>query len=189
MANEYYKIKESVNEYIESAKDVNGQELIDELRKVLTENALLLEIGSGPGTDWNLLSKHYQVTGSDFSSEFIKHLKNKFPDGEFLELDATTLNTTHKFDGIYANKVLHHLNDEQLTQSIARQAEILKTGGIICFSFWKGEGSETFKGMFVNYHTDSDLRKFFESHFEILSISFYEEFEANDSLLLIAKRK
>lgn len=186
---EYYKTKESVNEYIELAKDVNGQELINELRKVLVENSLLLEIGSGPGTDWNLLSKHYQVIGSDFSSEFIKHLQNKYRDGEFLELDATTLKTTRKFDGIYANKVLHHLTDDELIQSIARQAEILKKDGMVCHSFWKGEGSEIFKGMFVNYHTESQLIEFFEPLFEILSISPYKEFEADDSILLIGKRK
>ena len=186
---EYYKTKESVKEYIELAKDVNGSELINELRKVLAENSLLLEIGSGPGTDWNLLSKHFKVIGSDFSNEFINHLQNKYRDGEFLELDASTLKTDKKFDGIYSNKVLHHLKDDELTRSVARQAEILKKAGVICHSFWKGEGSETFKGMFVNYHTESQLREFFEPLFEIISISPYEEFETGDSLLLIAKRK
>jgi ubiquinone/menaquinone biosynthesis C-methylase UbiE len=189
MVKEYYKTKESVKEYIELAKEVNGLELINELRKVLAENSLLLEIGSGPGTDWQLLSNYYDTIGSDFSEEFLKHQQRKFPTGDFLQLDASTLETDKTFDGIYSNKVLHHLTDDELTQSITRQAEILKKDGVVCLSFWKGEGTETFKGMFVNYHTESELKEFFEPLFEILSISNYEEFEANDSLLLIAKRK
>ncbi len=186
---EYYKTKESVKEYIQLAKDVNGSELIDELRKVLKEKSKLLEIGSGPGTDWQQLNKHYETTGSDFSEEFLSHLHRKYPHAAFLQLDATTLRTNKKFDGIYSNKVLHHLEDTALAKSTLRQQAILNTGGIICHSFWKGEGSEIFKGMFVNYHTETQLRKFFEPLFEILSISPYEEFETGDSLLLIGRRK
>jgi len=171
------------------AKDVNSLELINKLRKELKENSKLLEIGSGPGTDWQLLSNYYETTGSDFSEEFLNHLQRKFQDGDFLQLDASTLKTTQKFDGIYSNKVLHHLEDNALAKSILRQQEILNDGGIICHSFWKGEGSEIFKGMFVNYHTESQLRTFFEPYFEILSISSYMEFEEGDSMLLLARKK
>ncbi|MBT8181312.1 MAG: hypothetical protein KJO53_06955, partial [Eudoraea sp.] len=52
-----------------------------------------------------------------------------------------------------------------------------------------GEGSEIFKGLFVNYHSEKALRSFFEPYFDILMIESYAEFEAADSLLLIAKKK
>ena len=55
MKGEYYKTKESVEEYISLAKDVSGKQLIDRLEKVLDADSVLLEIGSGPGTDWMLL--------------------------------------------------------------------------------------------------------------------------------------
>jgi len=60
--------------------------------------------------------------------------------------------------------------------------------GIICLSFWKGEGSEFFKEMFVNYHNEKSLRDSFEDGFEILSLTSYKEFEEEDSILLIAKK-
>ena len=72
MEGEYYHTPESVAQYIALAKDVNGQALIDELRTVLPHGAQVLELGSGPGTDWEILSQHYQVTGSDLSEEFLK---------------------------------------------------------------------------------------------------------------------
>lgn len=189
MQNEYYKTKASVAEYIEMAKDVSGKELIDQFKKYLPAKAELLELGSGPGTVWKILSQYFNFTGSDFSPEFISHLKSQNPTGIFLEFDASTLKTDLRFDGIYSNKVLHHLPDLDLKASIKRQFEILNHDGIICHSFWKGEGKENFKGMFVNYHEKDELRQLFGEHFEILTRVAYTEFEDGDSLLLIARKK
>ena len=189
MNGEYYKTKESVEEYIKLAKDVNGSYLITKLRQFLPENSDVLEIGSGPGSDWNILNEYYNITGSDNSKEFLEHLITSIPNGEFIELDATTLRSDKTFDGIYSNKVLHHLKDCELIDSINRQFEILNPRGIICHSFWKGEDSEVFKGLFVNYHSEKDLQEVFNNYFEILSLANYTEFENNDSILLIGKKK
>lgn len=189
MEEDYYKTKESVQEYIKLAKGFNGMELIKKLEKEMDANSQLLELGSGPGTDWRLLNEKFTVTGSDNSTEFINHLNTTNPDGVFIKLDAVTIDTNNRFDGIYSNKVLHHLKNNELAVSIKRQNEILNSNGIICHSFWKGKGSEIFKGLFVNYHTEKTLRTFFKEQFEILLIASYGEFEKNDSLLLIARKK
>jgi cyclopropane fatty-acyl-phospholipid synthase-like methyltransferase len=185
---DYYKEKESVEEYIHLAKDVNGTQLIEKLKMHLNQGSKLLELGSGPGTDWALLSEYYDVTGSDYSDEFLNHLVNKYPGKDFLKLDAETLTIDDKFDGIYSNKVLQHLSDAELNSSIINQSKILNDKSIICHSFWKGDGSELFKGMCVNYHQEADLRSLFEEYFEIILIDSYKEFEEYDSLLLIAKK-
>ncbi|GJM27705.1 MAG: hypothetical protein DHS20C17_03400 [Cyclobacteriaceae bacterium] len=186
---DYYKTKESVEEYIKLAKDAHGGDLIKKLNKFLPPNSAVLEIGSGPGTDWNILNRDYEIVGSDNSPEFLSHLVSTNPTGIFLELDAITLNTVEKFDGIYSNKVLHHLTDKELIDSIKRQYDILNSDGIICHSFWKGEGSEIFKGLFVNYHLEHPLKEFFKGYFKILLLENYAEFEDSDSLLLIGKKK
>lgn len=189
MERAYYKNKESVEEYIRLAKDVSGKGLIEKLKQILPLDSVLLEIGSGPGTDWKVLNETYHVIGSDNSVEFLNHLNQENPSGEFLELDAGTLKTDKKFDGIYSNKVLHHLTDIELEDSIKRQYEILNSNGIICHSFWKGDGSEIFKGLFVNYQNEDYLKKIFNSYFDILSIESYKEFDNDDSLLLIGRKK
>lgn len=188
MSTEYYNSKESVADYLKAAADVDSKQLIEKLNAFIPAGSSLLELGSGPGTDWRILNETYKVVGSDYSEEFLSHLKAENPDGEFHQLDAITLEIEQQFDGIYANKVLHHLTDEELEKSITAQLEILDPNGIICFSFWKGEGTETFNGMFVNYHTASELRTLFEPHFKILLLEEYKEFEDGDSLLLIAKK-
>lgn len=189
MEGKFYQTKESVEQYVELSKDVSGKELIDRMNNYLESNSDVLEIGSGPGTDWKLLSEHHSAVGSDNSEEFLEHLKNSNPDGEFILLDAADLETDRNFDGIYSNKVLHHLSNDELSKSIKRQKDILRSSGIICHSFWKGEGDEIFKGLFVNYHIATDLKAFFEPDFEVLVMDEYAEFEANDSILLIARKK
>ena len=185
----YYKTKESVEQYIQLAKDVSGIQLIEKLEQVLPQGSILLEIGSGPGTDWKILNRSYKVTGSDNSIEFLNHLISNNPEGDFLELDAVSLDSDKKFDGIYSNKVLHHLTDTGLVDSIKKQFEILNPNGIICHSFWRGEGSEIFKGLFVNYHNEEGLKEVFSKYFELLVMDKYQEFDEEDSLLLIARRK
>ncbi len=189
MKYEYYKTKETVKEYIKLAEGVNGSKLIDKLKAYLPVNSTLLEIGSGPGTDFQILKKDFQVTGSDYSKVFLSHLMTNNKNDQFLELDAKTLKTIKKFDGIYSNKVLQHLTDDDLSASIKRQTEILKKNGIVCHSFWSGEGDEIFKGMLVNYQSVKSLKKLFENYFDILLLSEYEEFEKEDSILLIGRKK
>ena len=189
MEGEYYKTKETAEEYIRLAKDVNGKALIDRFKNHIKPGCKLLELGSGPGSDFELLKDDFDVTGSDNSLEFLRHLNTKFPKGKFLELDAETIETTEQFDAIYANKVLHHLSDEALRNSIRRQSEVLNSGGFICLSFWAGEGSEEFKGMFVNYHSKEDLQAYFGGHFDLLVLEPYLEFEKDDSLFLIGRKK
>ncbi len=189
MKGEYYKTKDSVNEYIKLAEGVNGGEIIEDLKTFVPKGAKLLEIGSGPGTDWEILSRDFDVTGSDFSPEFIKHLTIKYPTGSFVELDATAIETKQRFDCIYANKVLHHLTDNDLQNSIAQQAAMLNADGIVCHTYWKGSGSETFKGMFVNYHTVDELTKLYAPHYTLLKIELYKEFDVDDSVLVIAAKK
>ena len=189
MEGEYYKTQASVEEYIHLAKDISGKELIEKLKPFLNTDSALLEIGSGPGTDWKILDESYTVVGSDNSSEFLNRLIKQNPDGEFLELDAVTLKTDKYFDAIYSNKVMHHLTDEELITSVKRQAELLNSEGIICHSFWKGEGSEVFKGLFVNYHSKGSIQKVFGDSFDVLLLEDYTEFDEGDSLLLIARKK
>jgi len=185
----YYHSKESVDEYIKMAQGHDGRLIIKKLREYLPAGSKVLEIGSGPGTDWQILTKDYHVVGSDQSPEFIKHLTASNPMGEFLELDAETLETSLRFDAIYSNKVLHHLEDEALQNSVFSQYEILNPGAIICHTFWHGQDTEIYNDLFVNYHTDKGIISLFGSYFDHLLIRFYKEFEKGDSFLYIGRKK
>ncbi|MBB6459507.1 class I SAM-dependent methyltransferase [Flammeovirga kamogawensis] len=186
---EYYHTEQSVKEYIQMAKDVNSENLIRLFENVLKKGDAVLEIGSGPGTDWSILNVSFKTIGSDFSKEFLHHLKEKFPEGEFLELDAITLKTAINFDGIYANKVLQHLTDKEIEMSVERQAVLLNDGGVVCHSYWYGEGDENFKGMYVNYQDEKRLLEIYTPYFEVLKLEKYKEFDKDDSIVIIGRKK
>lgn len=188
MSDKYYQTKESVDEYIKAAEGYDGLHLIEQLKPHLSAGSILLEIGSGPGTDWNILRKDFQVTGSDFSMEFISRLQAQNPEAEFLQLDASTLDTNKTFDAIFSNKVLHHLTDEQLQSSFERQHALLNSGGIICHSFWKGTGDAEYGGMYVNYHTVDEVKTLLAGKFETVVLNLYKEFEDDDSIFIIARK-
>lgn len=188
MSSKFYHTKESVDQYLSMAEGYDGGFLINHLKEFLPEKSSVLEIGSGPGKDIVLLSERYNVTGSDYSLEFLDRLKVKFPNVEFLHLNAAKLETDKKFDAVYSNKVLHHLTDEELSDSLSQQHDILNEGGIVCHSFWKGEGEESYEGMYVNNHTKDDLSKQFAIGFIILKMITYREMEDNDSILVIAQK-
>lgn len=189
MSENFYNTKKSVDEYIEMAKDINSAQLIKRFQSFLPKQAVVLELGSGPGTDFQLLKEYFHVVGSDFSKEFLNRLVHNNPKDRFVHLDARSLQIDEKFDGLYSNKVLQHLTDDEIQHSIKRQAEIVNRNGIICHSFWKGSGHEMFKGLLVNYQSETSLRTLFESFFEILLIEEYKEFEDADSVVLIGKKK
>jgi cyclopropane fatty-acyl-phospholipid synthase-like methyltransferase len=185
----HYHTRESVEEYIRMARGHDGRKIIARLRTHLPDGSSLLEIGSGPGTDWKLLGTHFKVLGSDSSPEFLRHLKKTYPEGEFMALDAASLDTRRHFDGIYSNKVLHHLEEEELHRSVKRQAEILQPDGIVCHSFWHGQGPEMYNDLFVNYHTDEGILRLFRDYFKPLCIQYYKEFEEGDSFFYIGQKK
>ena len=70
MEGDFYKTKATVDQYITAAKGFDGKMLIEKLKLVLPTNLKVLEIGSGPGSDWAILQKTYKVIGSDNSKEF-----------------------------------------------------------------------------------------------------------------------
>lgn len=186
----FYDTVKGVNQYIQMAKGYDGFKLIEILRKYLPEQSTVLEIGMGPGIDLDMLQKHYTVTGSDNSSLFLEKYKKKNKNNiDLMLLDAVTLQTNRKFDCIYSNKVLHHLTKEDLKKSLSRQKEILNPDGILFHSFWKGNKTENFEGLFFQYYETGELQGMANKDYEILELNTYTEMEKDDSIYLVLKKK
>lgn len=184
---EFYTSEKGVADYIKMADGYDGKALIAELRQHLEPGATVLELGMGPGKDLDLLREHYTVTGSDFSNVFLERYRAEYPDADLLQLDAVTIETDRHFDAIYSNKVLHHLSDPDLAQSVARQANVLSDGGLVLHSFWYGARFEEIAGMSFYYRDVDFLQTLFADEFDILSMTKYAEMEENDSIYVIAR--
>lgn len=184
---DFFDDEKNVRDYIEMARGYDGRDLIKRLRQHLPPGSTVLELGMGPGIDLEMLELGFNVTGSDSSQVFLNMFREKNPGADILRLDATTLETDRKFDAIYSNKVLHHLRREDLMRSLERQSEVVRDGGILCHSFWRGAGEEEYDGLRFVYYTENELLKIVSPGWEILELDVYREMETADSILLIAK--
>lgn len=185
----FYDDPENAKKYIEMCKDYDGNNIYQLLSKNLSLNSTLLELGSGGGLDIEYLKKKYSVTGSDLSDEFLNVCEEKHPEISFLKLNAQKLEVSDIFDCIYSNKVLHHLTQDALKESIQQQAKILSPNGLIAHSFWLGEENEEMNGLLFTYYNQEELLGIISESFEILSTLSYKEFEDGDSLFVIARLK
>jgi len=185
----YFDDLENVQEYIKMVDGYDGKELIAVLENYLNPGSSLLELGMGPGKDLDLLQKEYTVTGSDSSEVFLELYRKQNPAVDLLKLDALTLNTDRKFDCIYSNKVLHHLERDTLPASLKKQQELLNPDGILFHTFWKGEGEETHHDLLFVYYTQDDLASIIPDGYKILKNVLYQEDKKDDSILLILQKQ
>ena len=187
--NFYYGSRKNVEDYIQMAKPYNGKELIRQLKKYLEPGSKILELGTGPGKDMDILLKNYRVTGSDLSPVFLELYRERQPDSNLILLDARTLEITDNFDCIFSNKVLHHLSKEELHLSLKKQAKLLNPAGLVMHSFWEGDREEILSGLRFIYYRLEDLRIIFSRYFDIIGIEAYEEELPGDSVWVLGRRK
>ena len=90
---DYFDKKKNVEEYIKMAEGYDGRELIETLKKHLQPGLKVLELGMGPGKDFDILKKNYEVTGSDKSRIFLERYKKKNKEADLLQLDAINIET------------------------------------------------------------------------------------------------
>jgi len=185
----FYDDPENVKTYIQMCEGYDGINIYQLLSKHLPAKSTLLELGSGAGLDIEYLKKKYSVTGSDLSDEFLKICKEKHPDITFLKLNALKLEVDKKYNCIYSNKVLHHLTEKELKQSLNQQMKILIANGLIAHSFWLGEENQEMNGLLFTYYKKDHLLSIISETFEVLSTLSYKELEEDDSLFVIAKLK
>lgn len=189
MEQDYYENEANVESYSKFTPSHDGGLLVDALAAWLPEGSSVLELGIGPGKDYQLLRKRFNVTGSDFSSAFLQRYQAQDPTAELLQLDARTLETDRHFDAIFSNKVMIHFSAEELQQSFARQHELLNEGGLMLHSFWYGEGQKEFGELTLVYHNELDLTVMLEDSFEILALEKHAKMAADDSIYIVARKK
>jgi cyclopropane fatty-acyl-phospholipid synthase-like methyltransferase len=184
----FYKKKKNVEKYLRFTPSYDGSELVQVLEGALRQGSTVLELGMGPGKDFDLLIQKFSVTGSDASQEFINLNRERNAGADLMLLDARTLDTDRRFDCIYSNKVLIHLTREELVQSLARQYEILNENGLLLHSFWRGSKVEEYNGLRITYYTEQDLTELLEPSFEILDLRRHAKMVEDDSVYVLARK-
>ena len=93
----------------------------------------VLEVGCGPGTNFEWWPENVEYVGCDLSEEYIAYAKQRY--GGRAEFYATPVGGLvglglKPFNAIIAIAVLHHLSDDQVTQLCEEAAALLAPGGV-----------------------------------------------------------
>lgn len=186
----FYHEKENAEAYAAMCEGYDASAQLKLLYQYLPEGSAVLELGSGPGNDLELLLKRYDATGSDYSPAFIEMLQKRFPENEIVQLDAVTIEMSKVFDAVYSNKVLHHLSDEDLKASFARQAEILNPQGYAFHLIWKTlEAPKEDLGVEFHMRNLEHMKAAMGDLFEIVDFEEFCEFDDGDSLAILTQKK
>ncbi|MBU90764.1 hypothetical protein CMO94_04430 [Candidatus Woesearchaeota archaeon] len=85
---------------------------VDFVRKYVKPGARYLDLGCGAGLSSNMLSKYYDVTGSDYSKPVLDYARKHFKKIEFKREDARNLSfKDNSFDAVCACGFIEHIND------------------------------------------------------------------------------
>ncbi|MBB1419653.1 class I SAM-dependent methyltransferase [Pseudoalteromonas sp. SG44-1] len=185
----YYHEVNNAKAYTEMCDGFNAAEQLHMLSKVLSPEDSVLELGSGPGNDLEILAQKFRVTGSDYSPAFVNTLNKRLPDVLSLILDAVKIETEARYNAVYSNKVMHHLSDTELRQSFRRQAELLLPGGFVFHLVWqKIQAPETTHGLLFHPRSLAKMKEAMGQEFNVVESKVFSEFEDGDSLAILARK-
>lgn len=163
--------------------------VLDVFRERIRPSAKVLEIGSGPGKDYRILSKKYDIDGSDYSDSFLRYLHKKFKGDHFYKLNALTMEIDKKYDVIFSNKVLQHFKPEELRISLLNQYDVLNEGGYLFHAIWKGDtGAAKDKALPDVAYSRRDFEEM-KGDLIIEDYIEYKEFNDEDSFIIILRKK
>ena len=113
----------------------------------LPDDAEVVELGCGNGTETRALAERFRLTGVDLSAEQLRRARARIPGATFIEADLTTVSfAPRSLDGVCAFYVLNHVPRELLPALFVRVHDWLRPGGLFLATLgandvenWEGE--------------------------------------------------
>jgi SAM-dependent methyltransferase len=95
----------------------------------LTQTRRVLDVGCGPGTNARVFAGRDYV-GIDINPEYIRTASREYP-GRWVVGDVTdeTIFPNEQFDCVFANSLMHHLDDRAVRNLLRRMARLTTPGG------------------------------------------------------------
>ena len=113
--------------------------LLDRLATLASPGGCVLELGSGPGIDADLLqARGLRVQRTDAAPAFVERLRARGHEARLLDVRHDSLGGP--YDAVLANAVLLHLTRSDLGLALARIHAATRPGGVFAFTLKEGDG-------------------------------------------------
>jgi SAM-dependent methyltransferase len=95
----------------------------------LGQTRRVLDVGCGPGTNARVFAGCDYV-GIDINREYIRTASSRYP-GRWAVGDVTdeTIFPNERFDCVFANSLMHHIDDRSVRRLLSRMARLTAAGG------------------------------------------------------------
>lgn len=171
---QYYQ--DNANTFINRTKDTPFTDMQEHFTRYLKPGARILDFGCGSGRDaLAFLKNGFQTEAIDGTEAFVLHAQSLGIPSRCLLYDQ--FEDQNCYDGIWACASLLHLQEDELTDTLARIYQALKPGGIFYCSMKKGSFQGERNGRWFRDQTAQSLEKLLDqAGFDILEI--YESLDA-----------
>lgn len=163
---------------------------IDRTLKLVPKDGNILEIGTATGRDADYIeAQGYTVKRTDAAQAFVD-LQREYGHKASL-LNAITDELSGPYDLLFADAVLLHLTEAQVTSVLHKAHTALKSRGILAFTVKTGEGEAWLRhkldaDRYFKYWQANELRLTLEqNHFKIVELRVTED---NKWLHVIARK-
>ena len=176
---------------IDHETDDWDDDFIELFSERLPKNAIVLDLGCGPGVETHkLFDKGFTMYGFDLSSELLAIARTKTPQATFAQgnmIDPFPYNDAN-FEGVFAKASLLHVPKESIGAVLREVYRVLKPKGIFHVAVKKGTDEKhiTENGYgyeyerFFSFWEDGELKKLFtNSRFVVINESVWERPERN----------
>ena len=124
-----------------TARTALDNDLIELVTAYAPEGASVLEIGSGPGFDAAVLEERgFRVRRTDATAAFVEMLQAQGHQADLL--DVRTDDIGGRYDVVFAQAVLLHIDRAELAGVLARLSAPVRPGGLLAISLKEGDGEE-----------------------------------------------
>ena len=124
-----------------SARSALDDGLIDLVTTHAPDGAHVLEIGSGPGFDADVLEERgFRVRRTDATAAFVEMQRAQGHEADLL--DVRTDDVGGPYDVVFAQAVLLHIDRAELPGVLARLSAAVRPGGLLAVSLKEGDGEE-----------------------------------------------
>ena len=166
-------------------------EFMAKFTALLPPRAVVLEVGSGPGRDADLLeASGFQVRRTDATTAFVERMKARGVRAD--QLDLLTDDLGGPLAAVYANAVFLHLTDVELATVLVKVAKAMQPQGLLAFTVKEGDGAawtsaKVGKTRFFQYWREPALRQLLDdTGWDVISVD--QAVGRSDDWLLILCR-